>query len=57
MDNRASALQKLAESGRLPTFAKVVGSFADGYDLRLDALFEFGLTSLLDGLTSIIEGR
>lgn len=57
MDSRAPALLELVESGRFPTFAKVVGAFEDGYDLRLDELFEFGLKALLDGLTSIIEGR
>ncbi|MFV8127019.1 TetR/AcrR family transcriptional regulator C-terminal domain-containing protein [Streptomyces syringium] len=57
MDSRAPALQGLVESGRFPTFAKVVGSFTDGYDLNLDALFEFGLKALLDGLTSLIEGQ
>ncbi|MEU0372274.1 GntR family transcriptional regulator [Streptomyces sp. NPDC006283] len=57
MDSRAADLQKLVESGRFPTFAKVVGAFDDGYDLRLDALFEFGLTALLDGLAPIIEGQ
>lgn len=44
------------DSGRFPTFAKVVGSFEDGYDLRLDALFESGLRALLDGLTPVVEG-
>ncbi|MFD5142848.1 TetR/AcrR family transcriptional regulator C-terminal domain-containing protein [Streptomyces sp. NPDC058401] len=57
MDSRAPALQELVESGRFPTFTKVVGAFADGYDLRLDALFEFGLRALLDGLTPLIEGQ
>ncbi|MFG2123803.1 TetR/AcrR family transcriptional regulator C-terminal domain-containing protein [Streptomyces sp. NPDC048710] len=57
MDSRAPALRELVESGRFPTFTKVVGSFEEGYDLRLDALFEFGLKALLDGLTSIIEGQ
>ncbi|MFF5129355.1 TetR/AcrR family transcriptional regulator C-terminal domain-containing protein [Streptomyces syringium] len=57
MDSRAPALQGLVESGRFPAFAKVVGSFTDGYDLNLDALFEFGLKALLDGLTSLIEGQ
>ncbi|WP_326770490.1 TetR/AcrR family transcriptional regulator C-terminal domain-containing protein (plasmid) [Streptomyces sp. NBC_01591] len=57
MDSRAPTLQGLAESGRFPAFAKIVGSFGDGYDLRLDALFELGLKALLDGLTPIIEGR
>jgi AcrR family transcriptional regulator len=57
MDSRASALQALVEDGRFPTFAKVVGAFDDGYDLRLDVLFECGLTALLDGLTPLVEGR
>ncbi|MEU3793946.1 TetR/AcrR family transcriptional regulator C-terminal domain-containing protein [Streptomyces fructofermentans] len=55
MDSRAPALRSLAESGRFPTFTKVVGSFGDGYDMQLDALFEFGLRALLDGLTSIVD--
>lgn len=57
MDSRAQVLQELVDSGRFPTFAKVVGSFEDGYDLRLDALFELGLGALLDGLTPVVEGR
>jgi AcrR family transcriptional regulator len=57
MDSRAPALRELVESGRFPTFTKVVGAFEDGYDLRLDGLFEFGLKALLDGLTSIVEGQ
>ncbi|MFD8632097.1 TetR/AcrR family transcriptional regulator C-terminal domain-containing protein [Streptomyces sp. NPDC059533] len=57
MDSRAGALGDLVASGRFPVFAKVVGSFEDGYDLRLDKLFEFGLKALLDGLTPVIEGR
>ncbi|MFF1648555.1 TetR/AcrR family transcriptional regulator C-terminal domain-containing protein [Streptomyces sp. NPDC058240] len=57
MDSRAPTLQGLAESGRFPTFTKVVGAFDDGYDLRLDALFELGLKALLDGLTPVVEDR
>ncbi|WP_369211444.1 TetR/AcrR family transcriptional regulator C-terminal domain-containing protein [Streptomyces flavofungini] len=57
MDSHASALRELVESGRFPTFSKVVGSFTDGYDLRLDALFESGLKALLDGLAPLIEGQ
>ncbi|WP_328789583.1 MULTISPECIES: GntR family transcriptional regulator [unclassified Streptomyces] len=56
MDSRAPVLQELVDSGRFPTFAKVVGSFEDGYDLRLDALFDLGLGTLLDGLTPVVEG-
>ncbi|MFJ3829341.1 GntR family transcriptional regulator [Streptomyces sp. NPDC090046] len=56
MDSRSHVLQELVDSGRFPTFAKLVGSFEDGYDLRLDALFELGLRALLDGLTPVVEG-
>ncbi|WP_327384263.1 TetR/AcrR family transcriptional regulator C-terminal domain-containing protein [Streptomyces sp. NBC_01207] len=56
MDSRAPVLQELVDSGRYPTFAKVVGSFEGRYDLRLDALFELGLGALLDGLTPVVEG-
>ncbi|KUM78421.1 TetR/AcrR family transcriptional regulator C-terminal domain-containing protein [Streptomyces curacoi] len=55
MDSRADVLRELVDSGRFPTFAKVVGAFDDGYDLRLDALFESGLKALLDGLAPIVE--
>jgi DNA-binding transcriptional regulator YhcF (GntR family) len=57
MDSRTPALRELVASGRFPTFTKVVGAFEDGYDLDLDALFEFGLTALLEGLTPIVEGQ
>ncbi|MFE0046713.1 TetR/AcrR family transcriptional regulator C-terminal domain-containing protein [Streptomyces albireticuli] len=57
MDSQAAAYGALVASGRFPTFAKVLGSFGDeGYDLRLDAMFELGLTSMLDGLTALMEG-
>ncbi|MFF2778094.1 TetR/AcrR family transcriptional regulator C-terminal domain-containing protein [Streptomyces sp. NPDC058052] len=54
MDSRGPDLRALSESGRFPTFAKVVGSFEGGYDLRLDDLFERGLKALLDGLTPVV---
>ncbi|MFD9501047.1 GntR family transcriptional regulator [Streptomyces sp. NPDC060035] len=57
MDSRAPALKNLVDSGRFPTFAKVVRAFDDGYDLRLDTLFELGLKALLDGLTPLVEGQ
>ncbi|MET9961772.1 TetR/AcrR family transcriptional regulator C-terminal domain-containing protein [Streptomyces sp. NPDC006326] len=56
MDSRAPVLRELVESGRFPTFARVVGAFDDGYDMYLDALFTFGLKALLDGLTPLVEG-
>ncbi|GGY25652.1 GntR family transcriptional regulator [Streptomyces omiyaensis] len=57
MDSRTPDLQALARSGRFPTFAKVVGGFEGGYDLRLDDLFELGLKALLDGLRPLVEGE
>ena len=47
-------LPDVHQSGRILTEGT---DGADGYDLRLDGLFEFGLSALLDGLTPVIEGR
>ncbi|MEU2154571.1 GntR family transcriptional regulator [Streptomyces sp. NPDC019396] len=51
MDGQGSSLQAIASSGRYPVFNKVLAAFEaqGGYDLHLDALFELGLRSLLDG--------
>ncbi|WP_225824106.1 GntR family transcriptional regulator [Streptomyces naphthomycinicus] len=57
MDSRVPTLRALVASGRFPAFAKVAGAFDNGYDLRLDTLFELGLKALLDGLTPLVEGR
>ncbi|MFI9722262.1 TetR/AcrR family transcriptional regulator C-terminal domain-containing protein [Streptomyces sp. NPDC052396] len=58
LDAQAGTLVALAATGRYPTFAKVVESFAEtGYDLYLDELFEFGLGPLLDGMAALIERR
>ncbi|MBF6052985.1 GntR family transcriptional regulator [Streptomyces eurocidicus] len=57
VDSQAAAYGALVASGRFPTFAKVLGSLGEeGYDLRIDAMFELGLTSMLDGLTALVEG-
>ncbi|QFZ19728.1 TetR/AcrR family transcriptional regulator C-terminal domain-containing protein [Saccharothrix syringae] len=52
MAGQARALDRLTSSGAShPTYARIMGSFAEtGYDLDLDALFELGLRSILDGL-------
>ncbi|MEV5240338.1 TetR/AcrR family transcriptional regulator C-terminal domain-containing protein [Streptomyces cinnamoneus] len=56
MDSQAAAFGALVASGAYPAFTKVVGSFGDGgYDLDLDAVFELGLTSMLDGLGALID--
>ncbi|MGD3109846.1 TetR/AcrR family transcriptional regulator C-terminal domain-containing protein [Streptomyces sp. YGL11-2] len=57
MDRQAPAMDAIVTSARYPVFSKVVGAFKDGYDLRLDELFEFGLGPLLDGIAAIVEGR
>lgn len=55
MDAQAPALDAIAASGDFPTFTKVVETFGrTGYDLRLDALFELGLTSLLEGVARLV---
>ncbi|MFJ3790699.1 TetR/AcrR family transcriptional regulator C-terminal domain-containing protein [Kitasatospora sp. NPDC090091] len=55
MDSRTPALGALIASGRFPAYTRLVAELPDGYDLDLDALFEFGLANLLDGLTARIE--
>ncbi|WP_219510309.1 GntR family transcriptional regulator [Nonomuraea ceibae] len=52
VDARMSAL----DLRRMPTFAKVLAGLpSEGYDLDLDAFFEFGLQPLLDGIDRLIE--
>lgn len=52
------ALTALAASGRYPAFTRTLGALGDGgYDMDLDALFELGLTTLLNGLTPLLERR
>ncbi|MEU6424573.1 GntR family transcriptional regulator [Microbispora sp. NPDC046973] len=56
MDVQGPALTAIAGSGRYPAFAKVIGELGeDGYDFRLDDLFELGLRLLLDGVTCLVE--
>ena len=54
-DTQGHAFSALAATGRFPSFARVLGDLAGGYDLDLDAIFEFGLEPLLDGLASLIR--
>lgn len=48
MNREEAKLYELVGSGRYPTFARLLG--AKDFDLDLDAVFELGLQSLLDGL-------
>jgi hypothetical protein len=48
------ALRSVMTHGRLPVLEQLM---ATGYDFDLDALFEFGLRRLLDGLAVLIAGR
>ncbi|MER5987819.1 TetR/AcrR family transcriptional regulator C-terminal domain-containing protein [Streptomyces sp. NPDC001787] len=57
MAGQVESLRALAGSARYPVFAKVSTALADGYDLDLDLLFEFGLGPLLDGFAGIVEGH
>lgn len=56
MDTQQPTLTALAASGRYPSFTRTLGALENGdYDLDLDALFDLGLTALLDGLTPRLE--
>nr|WP_239538364.1 TetR/AcrR family transcriptional regulator C-terminal domain-containing protein [Dyella mobilis] len=55
METQSVPLSRLMASGAYPTFTALITSFGDGYDLRLDDFFEFGLTTLLDGFAVTIE--
>ncbi|MCE9575308.1 MAG: TetR/AcrR family transcriptional regulator C-terminal domain-containing protein [Deltaproteobacteria bacterium] len=54
MTAHAPAFAALATSGRFPTFGRIHQQLADGFDLDLDALFELGLRTLLDGIGASI---
>ncbi|NLU71705.1 GntR family transcriptional regulator [Streptomyces sp. HNM0575] len=57
IETQAPALDAIAASGRFPAFTRAMAVFEEsGYDLRLDALFELGLTALLDGMAPLVEG-
>nr|WSX47890.1 TetR/AcrR family transcriptional regulator C-terminal domain-containing protein [Streptomyces sp. NBC_00974] len=49
MDTQEPALLAILDTGRFPALSRLATA---GYDLDLDALFEFGLQRLLDGLAS-----
>lgn len=53
MDSQESALLAILGTGRFPALSHLARA---GYDLDLDALFEFGLQRLLDGLASLLNG-
>jgi AcrR family transcriptional regulator len=55
MESQDATLASIMSSGRFPMLAKL----AELPDLKLDldALFEFGLSLLLDGVEALIEGR
>ncbi|MFD0366662.1 TetR/AcrR family transcriptional regulator C-terminal domain-containing protein [Streptomyces sp. NPDC059071] len=52
MDTQEPALQAILAGGRFPALSHLARA---GYDLDLDALFEFGLQRLLDGLASLVD--
>ncbi|MEV5943841.1 TetR/AcrR family transcriptional regulator C-terminal domain-containing protein [Streptomyces sp. NPDC051994] len=56
MEQQATTLNSLATSGRYPVFTRVTAALGGGYELRLDAVFEFGLGQLLDGFAGVLEG-
>lgn len=54
MDARKSAFDAITAGGGLPLFERLQA--AGGYDFDMDALFEFGLQRLLDGIATLLAG-
>ena len=52
MDTQEPALRAVLATGRFPTLERIV---ADDYDFDLDALFEFGLQRILDGIAVLLD--
>ncbi|MEU5535816.1 TetR/AcrR family transcriptional regulator C-terminal domain-containing protein [Streptomyces sp. NPDC020362] len=52
MDTQEPALLAILAAGRFPALSRLAKA---GYDLDLDALFEFGLQRLLDGLAPLLD--
>ncbi|KAA0921388.1 TetR/AcrR family transcriptional regulator C-terminal domain-containing protein [Streptomyces apricus] len=52
MDTQEPTLLAILATGRFPALSLLT---TQGYDLDLDALFEFGLQRLLDGLASLLD--
>lgn len=54
MDTQGPAMRSIVAAGGFPVFERLT---ATDYDFNLENLFEFGLQRLLDGLTTLIDGR
>ncbi|MGW1838586.1 GntR family transcriptional regulator [Streptomyces sp. NPDC002067] len=55
LDAQEPAMSALLGSGAYPTLARLLDEVGeDGYDLRLDGLFETGLRALLDGVARLV---
>ncbi|MFF8993685.1 TetR/AcrR family transcriptional regulator C-terminal domain-containing protein [Streptomyces sp. NPDC014983] len=52
MDTQEPEFLEILATGRFPALTRLT---AAGYDLDLDALFEFGLQRLLDGLAALLD--
>ncbi|MFE7314338.1 TetR/AcrR family transcriptional regulator C-terminal domain-containing protein [Streptomyces sp. NPDC057555] len=52
MDTQVPALQEILATGRFPMLSRLAMT---GYDLDLDALFDFGLQRLLDSLATLLD--
>jgi uncharacterized membrane-anchored protein len=52
VDTQLPVYQQLVQSGRYPSFARILNSLQHGYDFDLDTLFEYGLGALLDGIAA-----
>jgi DNA-binding transcriptional regulator YhcF (GntR family) len=57
MDTQLEAFTALARTGRYPSFAAALDELDAGFELDMDALFELGLTSMLDGFARLLDRR
>jgi AcrR family transcriptional regulator len=54
MEAQEATLQAIIDTGRFPTFQRLTTT---AYDFDLDALFEFGLQCLLDGIAALLKEK
>ena len=55
MRTQTETFAALAATGRFPAFAAVLVELADGFELDFEALFDLGLSVLLEGFASVVE--
>ena len=55
MQTQREEFAALAATGRFPAFAAALVELADGFELDLEAIFDLGLSALLEGFARVVE--